>query len=148
MVLSLVNQDKIRHYVEYLATIRQKPPSHRSKKDLRCPEYHFIRYKGIECGIAKCLDVNTMYIGFVRIPSRNIEEFVWPSRHRELPFRVGIDFEWIDDETGDTIKGFHSKHLYFASSLQGIGFVTNDTIAVELFHFIDVCTQRIEHLQQ
>lgn len=132
-----VNIDRIRACIEHIPIERSNalPGRHISG-----PEYHIVAYRGVECGVIRCLDVNTAFAAYVKTPPA--APLHWPERHRQRPFGVGVDFEWQDD-SGATVRGFHTKHLRFSLSVQGVGETSVDTLMGILFEYITLC-QRAE----
>ena len=103
-----------------------------SQTNLKVPPYHWFVYKDIKCGLLKCLRLNTVWVGFVCMPTNR----KWPEDARVRPFRVGIDLDV--QFNGEHLVGFHTMHLQDDVSLQGVDRrKTTDYVVEQLRAFID-----------
>ena len=92
--------------VKTLGLIRKAQTEARPGHVLRCPLYHTWRYRGFICEALQCIILNSMWVGYVRVPPGVTLEW---SDTDVPPFSCGIDFTVQDGE--DTLVGFHTLHV-------------------------------------
>lgn len=114
--------------------IRTTKPGH----VLRCPNFHVWEYRGVRCEALQCLVLNTIWVGYVRLPAGTTYEW---SADDDRPFICGVDFHFRDGD--DLLVGFHADHTLDGNLLvKEIEPRSVDYVAEHLRRFLDTAIIR------